>query len=62
MVHFLKNIQFMNPVGDQVNMNQRDTLDVEYDIHYTIDFWPNLGLKVNIGKFSKHLKQPVGHK
>ncbi|XP_076422005.1 vomeronasal type-2 receptor 116-like [Peromyscus maniculatus bairdii] len=55
MVHFLKNIQFINPVGDQVNMNQKEKQYVEYDIHYSIEFFPNLGLKVKIGKFSKHL-------
>uniref|UniRef100_A0A8C8W1G4 G-protein coupled receptors family 3 profile domain-containing protein n=1 Tax=Peromyscus maniculatus bairdii TaxID=230844 RepID=A0A8C8W1G4_PERMB len=55
MVHFLKNIQFINPVGDQVNMNQKENQYVEYDIHYSIEFLPNLGLKVKIGKFSKHL-------
>nr|XP_042125957.1 vomeronasal type-2 receptor 116-like [Peromyscus maniculatus bairdii] len=55
MVHFLKNIQFINPVGDQVNMNQKENRDVEYNIHYTMDFVPNVGLKVNVGKFSKHL-------
>lgn len=55
MVLFLKNIQFINPVGNEVNMNQKENQDMEYDIHYTMEFLPNIGLKVKIGKFSKHL-------
>ncbi|XP_028718977.1 vomeronasal type-2 receptor 116-like [Peromyscus leucopus] len=55
MVHVLKNIQFINPVGDLVNMNQKENQDVEYDIHHTMEFLPNLGFKMKIGKFSKHL-------
>ncbi|OBS73213.1 hypothetical protein A6R68_12210, partial [Neotoma lepida] len=50
-----QNIQFINPVGDQVDMNQKENQDLEYDIHYTMNFLPNLGFKVKIGKFSKHL-------
>ncbi|XP_040589941.1 vomeronasal type-2 receptor 116-like [Mesocricetus auratus] len=55
ILHFLKNLQFINPVGDKVNMNQKESQDVEYDIHYTMEFLQNLGLRVKIGKFSKHL-------
>ncbi|XP_042125971.2 vomeronasal type-2 receptor 116-like [Peromyscus maniculatus bairdii] len=55
MIHFLKNIQFINLVGDQVNMNQKENQNVDYDIHYTIHFVHNHALKVKIGKFSKHL-------
>ncbi|XP_052569840.1 vomeronasal type-2 receptor 116-like [Peromyscus californicus insignis] len=52
MFSFLKNIQFVNPAGDLVNMNQKLKLDTEYDIFYIMDFPPNFGLKVKIGKFS----------
>ncbi|XP_051047713.1 vomeronasal type-2 receptor 116-like [Phodopus roborovskii] len=55
MVHYLKNIQFTNPVGDQVNMNQKENQDMKYDIYYNMDFLPSHELKVKIGKFTKHL-------
>ncbi|XP_027263737.1 vomeronasal type-2 receptor 116-like [Cricetulus griseus] len=55
MVQFLKNIQFMNPVGNQVNMNQKENQDMKYDIHYTMDFLSHIGFKVEVGIFSKHL-------
>ncbi|XP_040587807.1 vomeronasal type-2 receptor 116-like [Mesocricetus auratus] len=55
MVPFLKNIQFINPAGDQVNLNQKANLNTEYDIHHTMDFLPKLGLKVKIGTFSQYL-------
>ncbi|CAH6776995.1 unknown_gene_8697 [Phodopus roborovskii] len=55
MVHFLKNIQFINPVGDEVNMNQKENQDVEYDIGYIMEFLPHIGFMLKIGKFSKHL-------
>ncbi|XP_059124477.1 vomeronasal type-2 receptor 116-like [Peromyscus eremicus] len=48
----LKNIQFVNPAGDLVNMNQEVKLDAEYDVFYIMDFPPNFGPKVKIGKFS----------
>ncbi|OBS67749.1 hypothetical protein A6R68_03709 [Neotoma lepida] len=50
---FLENNQFINP-GDQINMNQKGKLDTEYDILYIMNFLPGLGLKVKIGRFSKH--------
>ena len=55
MVSFLKNTHFKNPIGEKVNLNHEEELDIEYDIHHTIDFLPNLGLKVKIGTFSKNL-------
>ncbi|XP_003512221.1 vomeronasal type-2 receptor 116-like [Cricetulus griseus] len=55
VVNFLKTIQFINPIGKQVNMNLKENQDMKYDIHYTMDFLPYHGLKVKIGKFSKHL-------
>nr|XP_048291306.1 vomeronasal type-2 receptor 116-like [Myodes glareolus] len=51
---FLKNIQFENPAGDFVAMNQKVKLNTEYDIFYIMDFPPNFGLKMKIGKFSSH--------
>lgn len=55
MVRLLKNIQFINAVGDQVNMNQKENLDMQYDIHYTMEFLSSHELKVKIGRFTKHL-------
>ncbi|KAK7808681.1 hypothetical protein U0070_011976, partial [Myodes glareolus] len=49
-----KNIQFENPAGDFVTMNQKVKLDTEYDIFYTMDFPPNFGVKMKIGKLSSH--------
>ncbi|OBS79792.1 hypothetical protein A6R68_22006, partial [Neotoma lepida] len=50
-----KNIQFVNPAGDLMNMNQKVKLNTEeYDIFYIMDFPPNFGLKMKIGKFSRH--------
>ncbi|CAO2613893.1 Vomeronasal type-2 receptor 116, partial [Lemmus lemmus] len=54
ILSFLKNIQFENPAGDLVTMNQKVKLDTEYDIFYIMDFPPNFGLKMKIGKFSRH--------
>ncbi|GAB1303359.1 Vomeronasal 2, receptor 78 [Apodemus speciosus] len=52
MFSFLKTIQFVNPAGDLVNMNQNRTLDKEYDIFYIMDFLKQEGLKMKIGNFS----------
>uniref|UniRef100_A0A8C8T8X3 G-protein coupled receptors family 3 profile domain-containing protein n=1 Tax=Peromyscus maniculatus bairdii TaxID=230844 RepID=A0A8C8T8X3_PERMB len=54
MFSLLKNIQFVNPAGDLVNMNQKTKKDTEYDIFYITDFNQHFGLKVKIGKFSGH--------
>ncbi|XP_052568828.1 vomeronasal type-2 receptor 116-like [Peromyscus californicus insignis] len=54
MFSLLKNIQFVNPAGDLVNMNQKTKQDTEYDIFYITDFNQHFGLKVKIGKFSGH--------
>ncbi|KAL6032298.1 hypothetical protein STEG23_021936, partial [Scotinomys teguina] len=53
MFSFLKNIKFVNPSGDLVNMNQKTKQDTEYDIFHITDF-QYFGLKVKIGKFSGH--------
>ncbi|XP_052033679.1 vomeronasal type-2 receptor 116-like [Apodemus sylvaticus] len=52
---FLKNMQFVNPAGDLVNMDQNRNLDTEYDIFYIIDILKQYGLKMKIGVFSGHL-------
>ncbi|XP_028630513.1 vomeronasal type-2 receptor 116-like [Grammomys surdaster] len=54
MFSFLKNLQFVNPVGDLVNMNQNLKQDTEYDIFYIMDFPEDYGLKIKIGRFSDH--------
>ncbi|XP_028638138.1 vomeronasal type-2 receptor 116-like isoform X1 [Grammomys surdaster] len=51
---FLKKMSFTNPVGDRVNMNQRDKLQEEYDIFYIWNFPQGLGLKVKTGMFSSY--------
>ncbi|XP_069859345.1 vomeronasal type-2 receptor 116-like [Dipodomys merriami] len=55
---FLKNIQFYNPAGDQVILNEDRKLEAEYDI---LNIWnfPGLEFKVKIGKFSPYA--PYGH-
>ncbi|KAL1765184.1 vomeronasal type-2 receptor 116-like, partial [Sigmodon hispidus] len=61
MLSLLKKIQFVNPVGDIVDMNQKSKQNIEYDIFYITDFQKHFGLKVKIGKFSRHLpnNQPL---
>ncbi|XP_059109263.1 vomeronasal type-2 receptor 116-like [Peromyscus eremicus] len=54
MFSLLKNIQFANPVGDLVTMNQEAKQGTEYDIFYITDFKQSCGFKVKIGKFSGH--------
>ncbi|XP_031206773.1 vomeronasal type-2 receptor 116-like isoform X2 [Mastomys coucha] len=51
---FLRKIHFTNPVGDRVNMKQRDKLQEDYDIFYIWKFPQGLGLKVKIGIFSPY--------
>ncbi|XP_013007475.2 vomeronasal type-2 receptor 116-like [Cavia porcellus] len=51
---FLKNIQFSNPAGDQVNLNDRSKLDSEYDILNFWNFPEGLRLKVKVGTFTSH--------
>ncbi|KAM5237906.1 uncharacterized protein ACOB6Z_012483 [Ctenodactylus gundi] len=51
----LKNIQFNNPAGDQVNLDDKKKLDAEYDI---LNFWnvpEGLRFWMKIGKFSSHV-------
>ncbi|KAM7340464.1 hypothetical protein ACRRTK_001079 [Alexandromys fortis] len=44
--HCLKKTQFTNPVGDRVNMNQKENLQEEYDIFQIWNFPHGLGLKM----------------
>ncbi|XP_013362658.1 PREDICTED: vomeronasal type-2 receptor 116-like [Chinchilla lanigera] len=57
---FLKNIQFHNPAGDQVNLDNRRKLDSEYDILNYWNFPGGLRLKGKVGTFSSHA--PRGQK
>ena len=50
----LRKTHFTNPVGDRVNMNQRDKLKEEYDIFYIWNSPQGLGLKVKIGMFTPY--------
>nr|XP_048308049.1 vomeronasal type-2 receptor 116-like isoform X1 [Myodes glareolus] len=51
---FLRKTHFINPVGERVNMNQKEKLQEEYDIFQIWNFPYGLGLKVKIGEFSTH--------
>uniref|UniRef100_UPI002645D7D2 vomeronasal 2 receptor 41 n=1 Tax=Rattus norvegicus TaxID=10116 RepID=UPI002645D7D2 len=55
MLSFLRNIQFINPVGDKVNLNHEEKLDTKYEIHQTLTFLPNPVFKLKIGTFSQNL-------
>nr|XP_023415877.1 LOW QUALITY PROTEIN: vomeronasal type-2 receptor 116-like [Cavia porcellus] len=52
---FLKNTQFNNPSGDQVNLDNRRKLDSAYDILNYWNFPEGLRLKVKLGTFSPHI-------
>ncbi|XP_023563803.1 vomeronasal type-2 receptor 116-like [Octodon degus] len=52
---YLKNLQFINPAGDLVNLDDKRKVDAEYDI---LNFWnvpEGLRLKVKVGSFSSHV-------
>ncbi|XP_013362652.1 PREDICTED: vomeronasal type-2 receptor 116-like [Chinchilla lanigera] len=57
---FLKNIQFNNPAGDQVNLDDRRMPDSEYDILNFWNFPEGLRQKVKLGTFCSHA--PHGQK
>lgn len=50
----LRKTHFTNPVGDRVNMNQKEKPQPEYDIFQIWNFPKGLGLKVKIGMFSPY--------
>ncbi|XP_005415073.1 PREDICTED: vomeronasal type-2 receptor 116-like [Chinchilla lanigera] len=56
----LRNIQFHNPAGDEVNLEDRRKLDSEYDILNFQNFPEGLRLKVKVGTFTSHA--PLGRK
>ncbi|XP_051018269.1 vomeronasal type-2 receptor 116-like [Acomys russatus] len=51
---FVRKTHFTNPVGDRVNMNQREKLGEDYDIYQVSKLQHSLGLKVKIGSFSPY--------
>nr|XP_044997348.1 vomeronasal type-2 receptor 116-like [Jaculus jaculus] len=53
--HALKNIQFINPVGDLVTVNENTKIDADYDILHMWNFPRGLGIKVKIGQFSPYM-------
>nr|XP_044986509.1 vomeronasal type-2 receptor 116-like [Jaculus jaculus] len=55
--HLLKNIQFTNPVGDLVDMNQKRKLDPECDIFNLWDCQESWQVKVKTGQFSPYRPQ-----
>ncbi|XP_012891903.1 PREDICTED: vomeronasal type-2 receptor 116-like [Dipodomys ordii] len=56
---FLRNIQFYNPAGDQVVLDEERKLEAEYDILNIWNFPEGLEFKVKIGKFCPYA--PHGH-
>nr|XP_048282546.1 vomeronasal type-2 receptor 116-like [Myodes glareolus] len=50
----IRKTHFTSPVGDRVNMNQKEKLQPEYDIFQLWNFPNGLGLKVKIGMFSPY--------
>nr|XP_034344804.1 vomeronasal type-2 receptor 116-like [Arvicanthis niloticus] len=52
LLPFLKNLQFTNPAGERVNLNEEMKLNAEYDILNYWNFPDGLELKVKIGQFS----------
>ena len=51
---FLKNMQFTNPAGEQVNLDEKMKLNAEYDILNYWNFPEGLQLKVKAGQFSPY--------
>ncbi|XP_063120468.1 vomeronasal type-2 receptor 116-like [Rattus norvegicus] len=52
--HFLKNVRFINPIGDPVNINQGRNLDAMYDILNVLHFPQGYVLKVKVGQLSPY--------
>ena len=52
---FLKNAQFNNPAEEQVNLNDRSEVDVQYDILNFWNFPESLRLKIRLGTFTLHV-------
>ncbi|KAK7797733.1 hypothetical protein U0070_011548, partial [Myodes glareolus] len=50
----IRKTHFTSPVGDRVNMNQKEKLQPEYDLFQLWNFPNGLGLKVKIGMFSPY--------
>ncbi|XP_076420483.1 vomeronasal type-2 receptor 116-like isoform X1 [Peromyscus maniculatus bairdii] len=55
----LRKTHFTNPVGEKVNMNQRENQKAEYDIFQIWNFPNGFRFKVKIGEFSPYF--PNGH-
>ncbi|XP_027271860.1 vomeronasal type-2 receptor 116 isoform X2 [Cricetulus griseus] len=51
---FLKNMQFTNPAGEQVILDEKMKLNADYDILNYWNFPEGLGLKVKVGQFSPY--------
>ncbi|XP_052021452.1 vomeronasal type-2 receptor 116-like [Apodemus sylvaticus] len=51
---FLKNVRFINPVGDPVIINQEGNVDAMYDILNVLNFPQGHVLKVKVGQFSPY--------
>ncbi|XP_036032576.1 vomeronasal type-2 receptor 116-like isoform X2 [Onychomys torridus] len=54
---FLKNMHFVNPVGDVINMNQKEKLQAEYGIFHIWSFPHGVDFKVKIGEFKTYFSR-----
>ncbi|XP_042549861.1 vomeronasal type-2 receptor 116-like [Dipodomys spectabilis] len=54
LLHVLRNIQFYNPVGEQVILDEKRKLEPQYDILNIWNFPEGLQMEVKIGKFSPY--------
>ncbi|KAK7809198.1 hypothetical protein U0070_025607, partial [Myodes glareolus] len=51
---FLKKTHFINPVGDAIDMNQKEKLQAKYGIYHIWSFHHGVVLKVKIGEFNPY--------
>nr|XP_044997298.1 vomeronasal type-2 receptor 116-like [Jaculus jaculus] len=52
--HTMKNMQFINPIGDLVTINEKRKCDADYDIFHISNYPQGLGIKVKIGQFTSY--------
>nr|XP_044997255.1 vomeronasal type-2 receptor 116-like [Jaculus jaculus] len=52
--HTMKNMEFINPIGDLVTLNEKRKCDADYDIFHISNYPQGLGIKVKIGQFTSY--------
>nr|XP_044997326.1 vomeronasal type-2 receptor 116-like [Jaculus jaculus] len=50
----ISNVQFINPIGDLVNINDKIKYEADYDIFHISNFPQGLGIKLKLGQFSSY--------